>query len=384
MPQDGSSINILAIVLINLMGLIVLFAIAVGSDWRNVRRTKTINALLLMAVAVAFCCILEPLCFFQDGTDRAVGYLLNTLLGFAHSVYPVGWVMLVASNLDVKLSNTHKWVMYGYQIAVAIMLIVNIFIPIVFTVDAQGVYSRSNWYFIVIAVGLGFVLDGALLSYRARYRSDRIKFFPVWVVLMPAIIGRVLQTIWYGISSATPFLAVTIACCALCLQNERLYRDGQTQLYNRTYLKTLETRLSKRASHAYTAIFIDVNSFKAINDTYGHLEGDRALIRLAEVLREQVADKGEVIHYSGDEFFILYNSPVRQDVEDLLKSIDDALAALPADPEKPYRLSVSAGHCPLDFRSDSMDEVLDRVDRLMYEKKREYYRDNANNDRRSR
>lgn len=122
-----------------------------------------------------------------------------------------------------------------------------------------------------------------------------------------------------------------------------------------------------------------MNNFKSINDTYGHIEGDQALIRLADVLRKLVADKGEVIRYAGDEFFILYNSPNQQEVEELVNSIDTSLEALPIDQKKPYRLSVSAGYCPLDFRFESMDRVLDRIDQLMYEKKREYYR---NNDRR--
>ncbi len=383
MPQGGSSINISAIILVNLMGLIVLFTIAVGSDWRNVHRTNAVKALMLMATSVALCCILEPIAFLQDGTNRTVGYLLNTLYCFLYCVWPVGWVMMVAGYLDVKLSRRRKWVMFGYLIAMALILIVNFFTPIVFTVDAKGVYSRAGGYLYILALVLVFIFDGTLLSYRTRYRSDRIKFFPVWAFLVPAIIGRVIQTVWYGISTAVPFLAVSLGCCALCMQNERFYRDSHTHLFNRAYLNTLELRLSKHASHAYTAIFVDVNSFKAINDTYGHIEGDRVLVRLADVLRELVADKGEVIRYAGDEFFILYNSPTQKEVEDLLKSIDDTLANLPVDPEKPYRLSVSAGFCSLDFRFESMDKVLDRVDKLMYEKKREYYRNNTHNDRRS-
>ncbi len=384
MPQDVSSINIPAIILVNLMGLIVLFIIAVGSDWRHIPRTDAVKALILMAASIAPCCILEPLAFLLDGTNRAVGYLLNTLYCAVQCVWPVGWVRMVAGYLDVKLSRIHRWVLNGYLIAMAVILIVNLFTPILFTVDAQGVYSRAGGYIYILAAALALLFDGVLLSYRAKHRSDRIKFFPVWAFLVPALIGRAIQTFWYGVSTAVPFLAVSLGCCALCMQNGRFYRDSHTHLFNRAYLNTLESRLSKLASHAYTSIFVDVNSFKTINDTYGHVAGDEALIRLAEVLRELVADKGEVIRYAGDEFFILYSSPTRQEVEDLIKSIDDALAALPVDPEKPYRLSVSTGFCPLDFRTESMDEVLDRVDKLMYEKKREYYRNNAHNDRRSR
>lgn len=263
----------------------------------------------------------------------------------------------------------------------ATILTINLFTPIVFTIDAQGVYRRANGYYPFLSLAMLFILDGTILSYRSRFRSNSIKFFPVWAFLLPAILGRVIQSIWYGISAAVPFLAVSIGCCALCMQNERFYRDSHTHLFNRAYLNTLETRLSNHANHSYTAIFVDVNSFKNINDTYGHIEGDKALITLANVLRMLVADKGEVIRYAGDEFFILYNSTTQLEVENLVKSINDELANLPVDPNKPYHLSVSVGFCPLDFHIESMDDVLDKVDKLMYEKKREYY---THNDRRNR
>lgn len=380
MPQG--EINIPAIIVINLMGLAVLFAIGVGSDWRTVRRTTTVKALLLMAVSVAGACILEPLAYLLDGCNLVLSYIVNTLLYFTHCILPIGWVMMIASHLSVKLSSVHKWILRVYLIVSALVMLANFFVPIVFVVDVKGEYSRCVGYFVVLAIGLLICFDGVLISFRTRSRSDRIKFFPVWAFLVPALLGRAIQTAWYGLSTAVPFLAVSIGCCALCLQNERLYRDSHTHLYNRTYLNTLQDRLSKHATHAYTAIFLDVNCFKAINDTYGHVEGDKALIRLAEVLKDLVADKGEVIRYAGDEFFILYNSPEQAEAECLVYAIDDALASLPIDEEKPYRLSVSTGYCSLDFRYESMDEVLDKVDQLMYEQKRQYYSNNTLFDRR--
>lgn len=379
MIQLAGAINIPAIITINLMGLVVLFSIFIGSDWRIVRRTNTVKALLLMAISVAVACILEPVCYLQDSTNQFVSYILNTIVYYVHCITPVGWVMMIASHLNVKLSSFHKIFLVVYLIGSALLLIINTFIPVVFYIDAKGEYSRSDGYFYLLAVGLAIAVDGVLISFRAKHKSDRIKFFPVWAFLVPAILGRVIQTLWYGLSTAVPFLAISIGCCALCLQNERLYRDSNTHLYNRTYLKSLELRLSKHASHAYIAIFLDVNRFKLINDTYGHLEGDRALNNVALVLRDLVADKGEVIRYAGDEFFILYNSSNQDDALKLVDLINEKLKELPQETAKPYTLSVSAGVSVLDLRTESIDDVLDRTDKLMYEKKRELYKNLSNN-----
>lgn len=257
MPQGEGSINIPAILMVNLMGLIVLFAIAIGTDWRSVRRTNTVKALLFMTVSIALACIMEPLAYWQDGTNQAIGYLLNTLIYFIHCNLSVGWLMMVASHLDVKLSKLRKCLLGGYVIVSLLVLIANLFVPIVFSIDAQGVYTRSWRYFYLLAVGLLVAFDGVYIAYRAKRRSSNIKFFPVWAFLVPALLGRLIQTLWYGMSTAVPFLAISVGCCALCLQNERLHRDSHTNLFNRSYLSALEVSLSKRATHAYTAIFID-------------------------------------------------------------------------------------------------------------------------------
>lgn len=383
MPLIDNTINMPAIILVNLMGLIVLFSIFIGCDWRRLRSTNTVKALVLMSISIAVACVLEPLAYLREGYSPFLGYILNALVFFVHCIPPVAWVMMIASHLGVKISRLHKLFLRLYLIVSALVLILNFFIPLVFSVDSQGIYRREKGFIYLLVVGLAIAFDGVLVSYRARFRSDRIKFFLVWAFLAPALLGRVIQTAWYGVSTAVPFLAISVSCCALCLQNERLNRDSHTNLYNRAYLYALESRLSKHATHAYTIIFLDINSFKSINDTYGHVEGDKALIRVADVLREVVGDRGEVIRYAGDEFFVLFNSPDNKESEVLISSIDSALASLPVDPEKPYTLSVSSGYSSIDFRSESIDEVLDKSDSLMYEKKREYYYNNNKSDRRN-
>lgn len=368
----SNNINIPSIIAINLMGLVVLFTIFIGSDWRIVRRTTTVKALLLMAISVAIGCILEPICYMQDSTSRIGSYILNSLLHYVHCITPIGWIMMISTHLNVKISRIHKIFLIVYLLVFVIVLVVNLFVPILFYIDDKGTYTRSAGYIIFLVVGLSVVFDGVIISFKTRHRSDRIKFFPVWAFLIPALLGRAIQTVWYGLSTAVPFLAVSIGCCALCLQNERLYRDTHTHLYNRTYLKSLEQRLKKQSSHIFTAIFLDVNKFKSINDTYGHLEGDRALIRVAEALRDSVADKGEVIRYAGDEFFILYNSSI-DDAKKLVDSINEQLSKLQIDTGKLYSLSVSAGIASLDLKNESIDDVLDRTDKLMYENKRGNY-----------
>ncbi|WP_433789364.1 histidine kinase N-terminal 7TM domain-containing diguanylate cyclase [Actinoplanes sp. CA-252034] len=84
---------------------------------------------------------------------------------------------------------------------------------------------------------------------------------------------------------------------------DQAVRDGLTGVYNRRHLTTV---LHERAGEGPLAVvMLDVDHFKAINDTYGHAIGDQVLIRLAQELTTAVGDTGIVARYGGEEFAII-------------------------------------------------------------------------------
>ena len=86
------------------------------------------------------------------------------------------------------------------------------------------------------------------------------------------------------------------------------YIDDLTGLYNRRYLNiTLseEIQNAKEKKAKLSLFMIDYDGFKGINDTYGHLAGDRALIGIADILKKEVGESGTLIRYAGDEFTVL-------------------------------------------------------------------------------
>jgi diguanylate cyclase (GGDEF)-like protein/PAS domain S-box-containing protein len=89
---------------------------------------------------------------------------------------------------------------------------------------------------------------------------------------------------------------------------EQTIRDSLTGCFNRRYLdETLERELSRSRREGYplSLVIIDLDFFKQINDTYGHLAGDRALIVLAETLRADIRHEDVLCRYGGEEFVIL-------------------------------------------------------------------------------
>lgn len=92
------------------------------------------------------------------------------------------------------------------------------------------------------------------------------------------------------------------------LLRELSIKDGLTGLYNYRFFREIlneQFNLAKRFRFPLSCIMIDIDFFKAVNDTYGHQAGDAILSQLAEILRHNVRDADKAVRYGGEEFVIM-------------------------------------------------------------------------------
>jgi len=149
---------------------------------------------------------------------------------------------------------------------------------------------------------------------------------------------------------------------------EQSRRDPLTGLYNRLALFEQLTRdlaRAERTGQPLCLVYIDVNNFKGINDTFGHQEGDRVLRLIADILRGAARDSDFVCRYGGDEFCALLPDT---SAERAAIFCDRATAELK---KADNRVSLSMGTAqtgPAEY--DDSDRLISRADHLMYEAKR--------------
>lgn len=86
---------------------------------------------------------------------------------------------------------------------------------------------------------------------------------------------------------------------------QRVELDDLTGVYNRDVLREQFISITQQPNTTCALLFIDIDNFKAVNDTYGHLCGDHVLSRIAQLLKATAGDKGMTARYGGDEFVIL-------------------------------------------------------------------------------
>lgn len=116
-----------------------------------------------------------------------------------------------------------------------------------------------------------------------------------------------------GIAEATSFLA---RCLALALRNlgriaeveDLAYLDDLTHLFNTRYLHLVldrEVKSAQQTHGVFSLLFLDLDYFKSINDTHGHLVGSQLLVEMARVLKGCVRDRDVAVRYGGDEYVVL-------------------------------------------------------------------------------
>lgn len=150
--------------------------------------------------------------------------------------------------------------------------------------------------------------------------------------------------------------------------------DDLTGLYNRRGFISLarqQIKTAERLSRDVVHVFMDVDGMKQINDTFGHREGDLALIETADILRATFRESDVLARMGGDEFAVLAleTSPLAAD--SLLERLRSQLGDRNSRGHRPYALSFSVGKTRHIAGSPCLlDELLARADGLMYAQKR--------------
>jgi diguanylate cyclase (GGDEF)-like protein len=149
--------------------------------------------------------------------------------------------------------------------------------------------------------------------------------------------------------------------------------DPLTHINNRNRLYNyIETKREQKNCRLYL-LMIDVNHFKSINDNYGHVEGDEALIRVSNALRHAcriLAKSPFISRYGGDEFVIAAELAGDQELEELIANIHRNLNYFNEWAGVGYELTVSVGAVKVGSEPGDIRELIRMADRKLYEQKK--------------
>ena len=200
-----------------------------------------------------------------------------------------------------------------------------------------------------------------------RRKHLYIGFFPLMVIL-----GGLSQIIFLPKTPIFCFSSTILMLIFFVLSMDvKISLDPLTGLNNRGQLVryvSMKSNLHVDGSLTYV-IMLDVNDFKMINDTYGHAEGDRALVILADSLKTVARNHSTPIflaRFGGDEFILIAHLKDKAALEELIREIREMIAVQCRNAGTPYQLSVGIGYSELRPEQDSFQMCMQRADQNLY------------------
>lgn len=150
--------------------------------------------------------------------------------------------------------------------------------------------------------------------------------------------------------------------------------DELTLISNRRGFLTLvehSLKMCRRAQVPISFILFDLNKFKAINDEYGHHEGDFVLIQFAQLMLKTFRDSDVIGRLGGDEFVVMLGNSDKDSVDEVLSRFAAAITEVNTTLNKPYKIEYSVGvqHFSYDVKK-SIEEMIQEADVAMYKDKK--------------
>lgn len=151
--------------------------------------------------------------------------------------------------------------------------------------------------------------------------------------------------------------------------------DGLTKLYNsRHFYDQLKNEIhrSNRYSHPLSLLLMDIDHFKIYNDTYGHLEGDKVLVRTGQIIKLSLRKMDSAYLYGGDEFTVILPEATGEDAKMVAERIRNTIKNEPFDPTPQQEAVVTISIGATEYSpGEDISALVKKSDKAMYISKQE-------------
>ena len=369
---------------INLIG-IVLLLLFLNNMNKNSRKNTPVDQRIFNG-----CMVINILIFvfdtgmwLFDGNQievlRTGNYIVTMLYYVCNPLICFWWLMYTDYKVHESRSDLLKRIrIYAIPCAVSTVLsMVSLYTSWFFIIDENNNYMRGPYFFVMAVISLlylifsfGMALKDVIKNGWGENKSINLHLviFPIGIFLATAI-----QIMFFGVSIIWVCSMLAFASIYINIQNGEISTDHLTGLYNRRrFDEHLKRRLKvqKKGQHMF-AIIMDLDDFKNINDKYGHLAGDNALARVAELLRNNCKDSDDfVARLGGDEFIIVGERTDTADIQKLLDRISKDVISYNNRSELDFPIKLSMGYAVLE-KNGTRSSLLAAADRAMYRNKQE-------------
>jgi two-component system cell cycle response regulator len=132
-----------------------------------------------------------------------------------------------------------------------------------------------------------------------------------------------------------------------------------------------ELQRARRYGHTLSMLMLDIDHFKQVNDTFGHMSGDSVLKALARRIEREIRQVDSIYRYGGEEIALLLPETSPSNALDIAERIRSVVERRPftIDQQRTWKVTVSVGVAAFPDHADSPDELLAAADKVLYQVK---------------
>ena len=380
-------------VAIEFWGIIICLVASAGLLVANAQ----IRARRLTKICMEVLCVLlllnDSIAWLYRGQEGTVAWYAVRISNFMVFFIEYCYMALFAHFLWESVSHPDEklpkilFAVYCLSAVGNILLIISQFSELYYYIDENNLYHRGSYYLTTQILGfLGiFCIFTTLMRYKDRVEKPVLYAMMSYFVL--PVLSTFFQALFYGISLQIISIVVStqfIFAVDIVNMSHKLDRsqkdfleashaaehDAMTDLLNKAagskYIKRAIEELKDGDGAAL--VFMDIDNFKAINDTYGHSTGDYWIIKIAKILQAVCTSEDIACRFGGDEFVVLYRgsfstSAILRRVRFFQETLEEYSI------EKGMNVHCSFGVCKIEGAGHSFDECVELADKQLYEAK---------------
>lgn len=299
-------------------------------------------------------------------------HIFFNVLGFSLTpVIPLAMALIFDRALLVK----HKIVLVPALVNLAAAVLSPKY-GIIFAIDASNGYARGRGFSVFVAVYMINLLFLIFTTLDVGRKSNYPILGKMVALSVFAMVGTGIQLLYPSAHTAWHCVTLSLLLYFLLMAEFDSSFDALTTLYNRAAFDQAVKRMERGGS--FSVIMLDIDHFKAVNDTYGHDYGDDVIKTVASIVRSSFNEQYTCYRIGGDDFSIIGKETEPSKIEEQLRTMTANVAAATVGnrccplPTVSYGYSVFSGREKPDFTA-----LLKEADGQMYQHKKKVQRDDC-------
>jgi diguanylate cyclase (GGDEF)-like protein len=369
--------NFLNNIVMNIFSIMLLFILYIESKKHEVQASLQYKLYMQMLQVTMLMLVVDMLSRFdgnQGTVYRLINHTGNFLIFMIPPIMPSIWLLYVHNEVFQNEDKTRRfsiplYLVFGINF---VLLVISQITGWYYYIDAENVYHRGPFFLISALFTVALIVASLVLITVNRKKIEKKHYSTLVFFAIPPIVGIVLQILVYGWSFMLNSLVLSLLMVFLNIQNHSIQTDYLTGVFNRkkfdSYLNAKIYSSSRKKT--FSAILLDMDNFKAINDTYGHEMGDDALQICVKLLRKSLRSKDFIARYGGDEFYIILDISDLAGLERIIARINESIEEYNKLGVRPYHLGFSLGYAVYECNSAmKAEDFKNLLDKKMYESK---------------